>query len=930
VAGTAPDLQLERPPQSDAAEGVTQSLRAITEERQAVAAEARAAGGRAAPPEQTGDGVLFPAVVLGVGSLGVSVLLRLRRSLHDRVGPADTLPHLRLAAIDTDPEVLRQVSTPAGRNRGPCLTPAEVILTPLNRPSYYLKPRDGRVPLDTWLQPKMLYRIPRTQVTTGVRALGRLAFCDNFRSIQRRLLGELEAATDPAALAAAVKATGLGLRSNRPRVYLLAGLAGGTGGGVFLDLAYLVRHLLRQLGYDQPDLVGLFLVPGVPRDKRGGRGDDRPANGRDPRAGARMLALANTCAALTELGHFASPSEIFWGRYIDNERPIRDPDPPFNRVLVLPLPEEADHRGTGDTCELAGEFLYRDLCTPLGRAADLGRAGVSAPGWNLRGLHYHTFGLYRLSFPRGQLIQQAARHLCRQMVERWASKDGKPLRESIAAWLEEQAIWQEASPTRFLTGLQGAAGRALPARKDDRRSRQPAACSDLVGWALDQVSLPVLSEEESPGPEFARAVRQALQQLEEVIGVPGGDAVNHRSSLLEDALRDAADALVNDWGQRSTELVVQVIEEPEFRLAGAEEAIRQLVTGMERTLNRYEPESKALAERAGETFSRLHHVLGTGGRGQAAVWAQGGRKAQALAAEALELVQEYVQARVESLLLAQLVRSYVSLRGNLSDELREVNFCRGRLTDLQKQFTDGDDGRKKDEGGRPPPASFAGHPSDGPGKLLLPAGCRTLAEAVEQFLEGVTPEDVRELDHQIQETTRQQFSALVHVCLTSANLVKELQAAMQQTAEQFVGARLADANVVELFLDMFPEEEALAEITTAFDEAAPERPGSKLSSPTEVAVLAAPDGPAGDHFRDLVRQALPDVEFTFPTSGGPADDIVFYRELPHLPLAGLDQLGSAGAEAYRSALAVEHFTPHSRIDVQHWLPLAGERVKVES
>ena len=69
----------------------------------------------------------------------------------------------------------------------------EVLLAPLNRPSHYLKPRDGRPPLDKWLNPRMLYRIPRSQVTTGVRALGRLAFCDHYRAIVHRLQVELEA-----------------------------------------------------------------------------------------------------------------------------------------------------------------------------------------------------------------------------------------------------------------------------------------------------------------------------------------------------------------------------------------------------------------------------------------------------------------------------------------------------------------------------------------------------------------------------------------------------------------------------------------------------------------------------------------------------------------------------------------------------------------
>jgi hypothetical protein len=50
------------------------------------------------------------------------------------------------------------------------------------------------------------------------------------------------------------------MRSNRPRVYLVAGLGGGTGSGMVLDLAYAVRHRLKRLGYENPDITGLSYI----------------------------------------------------------------------------------------------------------------------------------------------------------------------------------------------------------------------------------------------------------------------------------------------------------------------------------------------------------------------------------------------------------------------------------------------------------------------------------------------------------------------------------------------------------------------------------------------------------------------------------------------------------------------------------------------
>src|SRR5205085_1715293 len=110
------------------------------------------------------------------------------------------------------------------------LTPAEVIAARLQRPAYYLR-REGMPPVDSWLRGEVLYRIPRHPTTLGIRALGRLALLDYYQLVTQRLRAELETFLNDDPLAAAERTTGLTLRSNRPRVYLITSLAGGTGGG---------------------------------------------------------------------------------------------------------------------------------------------------------------------------------------------------------------------------------------------------------------------------------------------------------------------------------------------------------------------------------------------------------------------------------------------------------------------------------------------------------------------------------------------------------------------------------------------------------------------------------------------------------------------------------------------------------------------------
>ena len=818
-----------------------------------------------APPEAHGDGALFPALVVGVGAVGMTVLQRLRENLHRRFGSLAQAPHLRLLLLDTDPDVMRSATT--GRP-GAALSGSDVLLAPLNRPSYYLKPRDGRPSFDAWLNRRMLYRIPRSQVTTGVRALGRLAFCDNYRTIVRRLQMELNACLDPAALQNAARQSGLGVRTNRPRVYVVANLAGGTGGGVFLDLAYTVRAMLRQMGYAQPDVVGLLLLPPVDRCR------------------TRVLPLGNAYAALTELSYYSSPTSVFTARYHEREAPVQDADPPFSRCFLLPLPDEADETANRELIDLAGQYLYRDLCSPLGKAADLGRAGLSAPPWERRGMFYQTFGLYHLAWPRHALLREAGRRLCQRLVQRWMSKDSKPLRDAVQVCVQEQWAKNGFGAEAMIGRLRDACQELLRRPPEDAFAAvvEPLACHHAAPGRAATRPRPDAPAEE-PAPDAAAV----LAELEGLLGNPREEVAGDAVGALVRRLREASETLVADWGQKLSEMSVRLIEEPEFRLAGAEEAIRQVVAKIEQILQRHEPLARELATKAAGSYGRLQLYLAP---------PKGVRRPPPAPGEVAELLRTYPKQRFQALVMQQASAAFLSLRGHLSDELREINFCRVRLNELHRLL--------EAPGENPEGEARAG-------RLVLPAGCKDLSQAVDDFLARLEPDVLLELDERIQAVIRRDFVALVHVCLASANLLRNVEAAVTAAAEAFAGELLGATNAAELFLEQYTDEEtAKDETAVGYNEAHPELAPGKISAASEICVLATPPGPAGDRFRDLTQSALPDVEFTPAAS---EDDILFYREVSHLPLAELEQLGPAGQDAYRQMSAAEDFTPHTRSDV---------------
>jgi serine/threonine protein kinase len=879
---------------------------------------------RTAVADVGGDGVLFPALVIGLGNVGRNVLQRVATLLRERFGALETLPHLRLLYLDTDPEAVRLAVN--GPNET-CLRRRDVFIAPLHRPSYYLKHREGKTPIDTWLNPKMLYRIPRHATAAGMRALGRLAFVDNYRQITERLRGDLEECVNPEALAEAVRQTWLGLRMNRPRVYVITGLAGGTGSGMFLDLAYTIRALLRQMGYDRPEVVGVLLVPAAGRD-----------------AGHRP-ALGNAYAALTELNHFSSPGTVFSARYDSGDPqaaggPIVDAEPPFSRCIVLPSsPGEGQSAAApAEALALTSHFLVADLVTPLGRSADacrrdrqpaldLGPAGGPPPG-----LRCQTFGMHRVVWPRRALLREAAKRLCRRLVEIWMSKDGKPIQTQVKAWVHDQWDKQELGPDRLIAELHEAAEKSLTKTPE-------TAFAELIEPVAQRVAA-------QDGADLTpEAVAEVLDQLESLIGKLSDSTKAVRPdqgaspSLLEQALATAAERLTRQLSQNMAELAVYYIEQPAFRLAGAEEAIRQLTGIIEPVLQHHERMGKELAEQAVTAFQGIRTLAKAfepalagkasgnrrSGRGG---WWGGADKQPAGPQQLVELLRTYSKSRYQTLVLQRVNTVLVSLRGQLSDQMREVGFCRNRLNELARSF-------------EVRPDSALGLPEESRrlARYLYPPGCTTLEEAAGHLLAGVTPAHLQELDQRMEGLLRKQFTALVQVCLGSANLLKGLQSAMQHEAETALAEWIGETSVVGMFLAQHAgadgDTAALTDaVADAFDKAAPDcqgllgdaRPGRSVAFGVLAAPPDPPEQPGVPRLSDLVTQAVADspvaVAATQPERT--VHEIVFYREEPNLRLADLSPLGPAGRESYRQMNNLEHFTPHTRLDITDWQPAAGE------
>src|SRR5262249_21388188 len=238
-----------------------------------------------------------------------------------------------------------------------------------------------------------LHAIPRTLHPQGSRALGRLAFTENYLRFTTRVRRELEIATHPESLTRSADQSGLPTRDSRPRVFVV-GAAGGASSGALPDIGYAVTKLLSQLKL-QPQVTA-FLFLGAPADPT------TPAE-----------EAANVYATLTELNHYADESITFKSRYGGaGGAQLQSPNRPFSPGSLV----QRGGRGPSAAAECAerlAAFLSLDLTTSLGAELDRARQESATV--------FRSFGTGGVWFPRGLLLRSASRHVCERLILQWQS-----------------------------------------------------------------------------------------------------------------------------------------------------------------------------------------------------------------------------------------------------------------------------------------------------------------------------------------------------------------------------------------------------------------------------------------------------------------------------------------------------------------------------
>jgi Tubulin like len=334
------------------------------------------------------------------------------------------------------------------------LSQGETVDIQVLDPSDFLD-NPGKFPWITrWMPPPVVQSSLRIQEGAGqVRSKGRFAFYWNYQKVRTKLEQAIERVRQSGARTATVQFNQehhfeLLLDDNwgtLVNVFIISSVAGGTGSGIFLDTAFLLRDIASGAGGQnfKPDITGLLFLSSL-----------FTSDSRDRR-------FANAYAALKELEYYnytpeagardiedkegTRKTEIYSLRKFEEKWSATDPQtpvngPPFNTCYLIDgytfggTPVTAEHK---DECfEMASEYLFWEFyrgqfaaqkrtLRPNNRQF-LDKNYTEPHGPDDSPFHmqrfstgYSSFGLSWIRIPVGRRISACGYRLSQEMLEYW-------------------------------------------------------------------------------------------------------------------------------------------------------------------------------------------------------------------------------------------------------------------------------------------------------------------------------------------------------------------------------------------------------------------------------------------------------------------------------------------------------------------------------
>lgn len=590
------------------------------------------------------DVLLRPALIIGLGGTGKQVLLNLRRMFYDQFG-APTLPHVATLWIDTDVSnrtadgaemdfLLKEVEFDSKEKQS--------VQLQANELENYYEHEDSFPHIFSWFDPSLKKHGLITDGAGQIRSFGRLAFFRHYEDIMAKVRHCVESMRQASDHSELIDRYGIRLDRANTDVWIVLSLAGGTGSGMFLDMAFALKHLNKALR-----VRGMLVLPSVFSND------------------VENAIFGNTYAALMELEHYtyakqaageasmreAARFPVAWTRaQFDKGDSVQGP--PFDTAYIIGN-EPRSSSGSltlgdkGALCDMLAEVLFVEYSGTVESLASSWRSARSnmanaltsvvryqhsARGQTITdefSCRYASLGLAKLHVPINRIATIVRHRLAADLVRYWTKEADLPVN------LQEQ-VEKEFHPSLRLSVRGGAAGSAPPfVTVLAGGTSQQSQLVDLIRDQVRQRRAAFLNRSGSGrvGEEMLAWLRDDLiaNQLDctHVVRERWGAIARQLHLQHTDNLEEEVKKAVDD-------MLVAVLSAPDRGFTFAREALRRVADRLAEQQTLFRRRADVLRQKAKGTQRELQERLG---------WLNdvgGAFTRRTIVAVALEMIEERV------------------------------------------------------------------------------------------------------------------------------------------------------------------------------------------------------------------------------------------------------------------------------------------------
>jgi len=367
--------------------------------------------------------VFRPTVVIGLGGTGYNTLLELKRRFVQAYGSIP--PIIRFLSIDT-------TENAEGASRGEeavhetRLDPHEQYVLQVGNPSGLVNGTNPHI--DEWWPPE----IPTQAIIAGagqVRGRGRLALFARASEVYariRRAVDDVRNIRNQKQMYA--EQFQVSERSG-VEVHLVGSLAGGTGSGTFLDVAFMARDVIG--GDEQSNFTGVLLLPGI-----------------FTRMAGVAMVKPNAYGALKEIEYLSTMKGSFTVDY--GFRRVDVTRPPFDVVYLVDSINEQGRvvSDQKDLHNLIADGMYVQIGSQLGtdaaNAIDNIKTQIATAGRvKGRSPQYCSFGVASLTMPTfDALMYEDAKRLVNDDLLNGSVADSE-VEEEVQRFIDTQRLRED-------------------------------------------------------------------------------------------------------------------------------------------------------------------------------------------------------------------------------------------------------------------------------------------------------------------------------------------------------------------------------------------------------------------------------------------------------------------------------------------------------